>query len=69
MTQSSDRSTTSHFAVNEDCCRKMAAKYGWTLLEARRRMAARDPLVVECIFKGDAQFPQSLMDFSGGSDQ
>ena len=58
-----DRQTTSHWAVHEHYCRLMAKKYGWTLLEARRRIEARDPLVVECIFEGDAEFPKSFIDY------
>jgi hypothetical protein len=60
---------TSHWATNEECCRKMAAKYGWTLVETRRRIEARDPLVWECIFQGDAEFPKGSMDYSGGQDK
>ncbi|MGB3312577.1 MAG: hypothetical protein WBG32_00880 [Nodosilinea sp.] len=50
MSKSSDR--TSYFAVDEECCQRMAVKYEWTLLEARRRIAAHAPLV-ERIFRGD----------------
>jgi hypothetical protein len=47
----------------------MAAKYGWTLVDTRRRIEARDPLVWECIFQGDAEFPKGPMDYSGGQDK
>lgn len=47
----------SHWVVDEDCCRRMQRKYGWDLIEIKRRIEARDPLVVECIFKGDCPFP------------
>jgi len=47
----------------------MAAKYGWTLVEARRRIEARDPLVVECIFTGKAEFPKNFMDYTAGKDK
>ncbi|WP_187329581.1 hypothetical protein [Halomicronema hongdechloris] len=60
--------TTSHWAVSEECCKQMARKYGWTLREARRRLEANDPLTWECIYSGDAEFPKSAMDYSGGAD-
>lgn len=55
--QNLDPDNTSHWAVNEECCRQMAKKYGWTLVETKRRAKAGDPLVVECIFEGDCPFP------------
>jgi hypothetical protein len=49
--------TTSHWVVDEASCIKMQQKYGWDLVEIKRRISARDPLVVECIFQGDCPFP------------
>ena len=46
----------------------MAKKYGWSLLEARRRFEQGDPLMVECIFEGEARFPGTYMDFTKGKD-
>lgn len=66
---SQEQGNTSHWAVSEACCHAMAAKYGWTLVEARRRIEARDPLVVECIFTGEAEFPKNFMDYTAGRDK
>lgn len=53
---------TSHWANHEACCQAMAEKYGWTLVEARRRMKANDPLAVECLFLSPAEFPDYMED-------
>jgi hypothetical protein len=31
---------------------------GVMMIEIKRRIAARDPLIVECVFKGDCPFPR-----------
>lgn len=68
MSQSQEGDTTSHYATDEVYCYRMAKKYGWTLLEARRKLAARHPLTWECIFEGKAAFPKGSMDYSVGED-
>lgn len=54
--------TTSHWVVDEDCCRRMQRKYGWDLAEIKRYIEAKDPLIVECVFNGDCPFPDSYGD-------
>jgi len=47
---------TDHWVVSEECCYKIAKKYGWTLDRVRREIKG-GTLPVKCTYLGDCQFP------------
>ena len=49
--------TTDHWVVNEDCCYKIAKKYGWPLERVYRDREAKGLLPVKCTFRGNCPFP------------
>ena len=53
---------THHAAVSSENCLGMEEKYGWELERIEVLDEPVGPFEVDCIFKGDAQFPNYLED-------
>lgn len=53
----SDRQTTDHWVVNEECCHAIAKKYGWPLERVYRDREAKGLLPVRCTYSGNCPFP------------
>ncbi len=57
---------TRHAATDPRKCEEMARRYGWELIDIEPRDTG--VMKVDCVFKGDAQFPKSNMDLTQGDE-